>query len=138
MKSKKLSIYLVKDNITDHGDIVKDVNNKEDFANGVLYYMKSFPREPAWANNFFNKSIEGLRSSTASGVYITKTLYNTKDIYFGISFGHGWQMFKDGVIVEQFGIKIALSIIKPEILRRIFAECFNLPRFFQMKRLSYR
>jgi len=108
-------MYLIKDNITDHSDIVKDVNIKEVFDNGVLYYKKSFSKEPAWANNFFNKSIESLKNSTASGLYISKINYNNKNIYFGLSFGHGWQMFKDGVIVEQFGIKTALSIIKSEV-----------------------
>src|SRR3989338_2132055 len=115
MKSQKLSIYLVKDSVTDHADIVKDVNTKETFTNGILYYKKSFSKEPTWTDNFFNKSIESLKNSTASGLYVTKIKYNNKDIYFGISFGHGWQMFKDGVIVGQFGIKTALSVIKSEI-----------------------
>jgi uncharacterized protein (TIGR04141 family) len=115
MKSQKLSIYLIKDNITDHGDVVKDINTKEIFDKGVLYYKKSFSKKPAWTDNFFNKNIDDLKNSTASGLYITKTKYDSKDICFGISFGHGWQMFKDGVIVEQFGIKTALSIIKSEV-----------------------
>ncbi|MEN6510739.1 MAG: TIGR04141 family sporadically distributed protein [Chloroherpetonaceae bacterium] len=115
MKSQKLSIYLIKDNITNHSDIVKDVNTKEIFDNGVLYYKESSSKEPLWTDNFFNKSIEHLMNSTSSGLYITKTEYNDKDIYFGLSFGYGWQMFKDGVIVEQFGIKTALSIIKSDI-----------------------
>jgi len=54
MKNKKLSIYLIKNDIPDHGDIVKDVNNKENFDDGALYYKKSFSKEPAWENNFFN------------------------------------------------------------------------------------
>lgn len=115
MKSQKLSIYLLKDSITDHGDIVKDTTTSESFADGTLYYKKSFSKEPTWTNNFFNKSINDLKNSTASGLYITKISYNNKDVYFGISFGHGWQMFKDGVIVEQFGIKTVLSVIKEEI-----------------------
>jgi len=115
MKSQKLSIYLIKDSITKHSDIVKDLNTKEDFTNGTLYYKKSLSKEPSWTTNFFNKNIKNLKNSTASGLYITKVVYDNKDIYFGLSFGHGWQMFKDGVIVEQFGIKTALSIIKDEI-----------------------
>ncbi len=115
MKSQKLSIYLIKDNITNYSDVVKDVNTKEIFDNGVLYYKKSFSKKPAWTDNFFNKNIEDLKNSTASGLYITKIKCNNKDILFGLSFGHGWQMFKDGVIVEQFGIKTALSIIKSEV-----------------------
>lgn len=115
MKSQKLSIYLIKENITEHSDIVKDLSNKEEFDNGILYYKKSYSNPPAWTNNFFNKNIEALKNSSASGLYITKIIHNDNDIYFGISFGHGWQMFKDGVIVEQFGIKTALSIIKDEI-----------------------
>ncbi len=115
MRSQKLSIYLIKNSIIDHIDIVKDTNTKESFTNGVLYYKKSFSKEPAWTNNFFNKSVDDLKNSTASGLYITKVNHDGKDICFGISFGHGWQMFKDGVIVEQFGIKTVLSIIKNEI-----------------------
>ncbi len=115
MKSQKLSIYLIKANVTDHADIVKDVNTKETFRNGVLFYKKSFSKEPEWTENFFKKKLADLRNSMASGLYITKIKHNNKDIHFGISFGHGWQMLKDGVIVEQFGIKTALSIIKNEI-----------------------
>jgi len=106
---------LIKDNITKHSDVVKDIKTKVTLNKGVLYYKKSFSKEPSWINNFFNKNIEDLKNSTASGLYITKTKYNGKDIYFGLSFGHGWQMFKDGVIVEQFGVKTALSIIKSEV-----------------------
>lgn len=115
MKSQKLSIYLIKENIIEHSDIVKDINTKEDFTNGTLYYKKSYSNPPSWTNNFFNKNIVELKNSSASGLYITKVTHQNKDIYFGLSFGHGWQMFKDGVIVEQFGIKTALSIIKDEI-----------------------
>jgi len=115
MKSQKLSIYLIKDDISDHKDIVKDTNTKEDFTDGSLYYKKSYSNPPNWTNNFFNKTIDELKNSSASGLYVTKIAENNKDIYFGLSFGHGWQMFKDGVIVEQFGIKTALSVVKDEI-----------------------
>lgn len=94
MKSQKLSIYLVKDNIINHDDIVKDVSNKEEFDNGILYYKKSFSKEPAWTDNFFNKSIEDLKNSTVSGLYISKINHNNRDIYFGLSFGHGGKCSK--------------------------------------------
>lgn len=115
MKNQKLSIYLIKESATDQSDIVKDIDTKELFSNGTLYYKKSYSNPPNWTNNFFNKNIEELKNSSASGLYITKVIHEGKNIYFGISFGHGWQMFKDGVIVEQFGIKTTLSIIKDEI-----------------------
>lgn len=115
MKSQKLSIYLIKQSIINHNDIIKDASNKEDFSNGVLYYKRSYLKPPSWTENFFNKSIEELKNSSASGLFITKITYENQDIHFGLSFGHGWQMFKDGVIVEQFGIKTVLSIIKDEI-----------------------
>ncbi len=115
MKSQKLSIYLIKENIINHSDIVKDLSNKEVFDNGTLYYKKSYSNPPAWADNFFGRTIDELKNSSASGVYITKITYGNEDKFFGISFGHGWQMFKDGVIVEQFGIKTTLSIIKDEV-----------------------
>lgn len=124
MKSQKLSIYLIKKGITNHEDIVKDANEKEEFDNGILYYKKSFSREPAWIKMFFNKNIEELISSVASALYITKINYNNEDVYFGISFGHGWQMFNNGVFVEQFGIKTALSIIKNE-LKKIEKKNFS-------------
>jgi hypothetical protein len=41
MKSQKLSIYLIKENIIDHSDIVKDIGTKEEFSKGTLYYKKS-------------------------------------------------------------------------------------------------
>lgn len=124
MRSQKLSIYLIKEDIMDHSDIVKDVGIKEAFGAGVLYYKKSYSKPPGWTNNFFNKSISELKNSSASGLYITKITHGGKDIYFGLSFGHGWQMFKRGVIVEQFGIKTALGVIKDEI-RKIEKKNFK-------------
>src|SRR6218665_955245 len=117
MKSQKLSIYLIKEGIANHDGIIKGISNKkkEEFDNGILYYKESYLSSPTWTDNFFNRSIDGLKNSSASGLYITKVTDDNRNIYFGISFGHGWQMFKDGVIVEQFGIKTALSIIKDEV-----------------------
>ena len=102
MKNQKLSIYLIKDGVTDHDDMVKDTATKENFTSGILYYKRSRSNPPSWTGNFFNRSIGDLKNSSASGLYITKINYENKDIYFGISFGHGWQMFKDGIIVERF------------------------------------
>ena len=115
MKSQKLSIYLIKEDITNHDDIVKDRSNKVELDNGVLYYKKSFLKQPTWTGNFFNKNIDELNTSSASGLYIASIDVEGKEVLFVLSFGHGWQMLKDGVIVEQFGIKTALSIIKDEV-----------------------
>src|SRR6218665_971528 len=117
MKSQKLSIYLIKEGIANHDGIIKGISNKkkEEFDNGILYYKESYLSSPTWTDNFFNRSIDGLKNSSASGLYITKVTDDNRNIYFGISFGHGWQMFNDGVIVEQFGIKTALSIIKDDV-----------------------
>lgn len=124
MKSQKLSIYLIKDGIKEYSDIVKNIDTKEEFKNGVLYYKKSYSSSPNWTTNFFGQEINELKKSSASGLYITKIDYNNKDVYFGISFGHGWQMFKDGVTVDHFGIKTALSIIKEDI-RKIEKKNFR-------------
>jgi len=80
-----------------------------------LYYKDSFINQPSWTNNFFNRDIDDLKNSSSSGLYVTKITHENQNIYFAISFGHGWQMLKDGIFVERFGIKTALSVVKEEI-----------------------
>ena len=115
MKNQKLSIYLIKDGVTDHDDMVKDTATKENFTSGILYYKRSRSNPPSWTGNFFNRSIGDLKNSSASGLYITKINYENKDIYFGISFGHGWQMFKDGIIVEKKNFTNGLKDVSEQL-----------------------
>jgi uncharacterized protein (TIGR04141 family) len=115
MKSQKLSVYLIKEGLTNLDDIVKDAQLNQVFENGILFYKKSYTNQPSWTKNFFQVNIDELKSSAASGLFVTKINFEGKEIHFGLSFGHGWQMFKNGAFVKQFGIKTALSIVKDEI-----------------------
>ena len=112
MKSQKISVYLIKEGLPEHSDIVQDTENSLVLSTGVLFYKESFIKPPRWAIDFFNTEIAGLKNSTSSGIFLTNIIYNEKKLVFAISFGHGWQMLRSGVIVEQFGIKTVLSMVK--------------------------
>ena len=124
MANQKLSIYLLKNTNQSFEDCIKEPHNFKIIninKNGKLFYKKTEPKIPDWVeffkvnnnNSFTEENIEYLKSSTSSGIYILKI--ENRDLYFGIAFGHGWQYFSDDIIIENFGIKTALNIIKKGI-----------------------
>lgn len=126
MAKTKLSIYLVKEKITEIDDIAKQdsaVSTQDIPDLGTLLSKKSHAKVPSWVDSFFNNSIDSthLRSSSASAVLIVPTeIDEEKSIRcFAISFGFGRNLLDMNCIEERFGLKVALSLAEDNSLRKI-------------------
>ena len=125
MASKnKLSIYLIKNEITDMSNIFKDFDkiiefNKYD-ENTVAYCLPSYIHEPTWMKGFFKEDGKGLiKQSSARLVLIKKLKIGEEERFFALTFGYSKYMFQDDVLEEQFGLKIILNSIENDQIRRI-------------------
>lgn len=125
MSSKnKLSIYLIKNEITDIKDVFKDFDNIKEFnkydENSVAYYLPSYIHEPAWMEGFFRENGKGLiQQSSARLVLMKKLKIGEEERFFALTFGYSKYMFQDDVLEEQFGLKIILNSIENDQIRRI-------------------
>ena len=81
MASKnKLSIYLMKKEITNISDILKDFDKVTEFKkygeNSIAYCMRSYVHEPTWVQSFFRENGKDLiKQSNAKLVLIKKNQY---------------------------------------------------------------
>lgn len=123
MKTNKLSVYLIKEEFKEETSILKSTNKKVELDNSnTFFFENSYVKEPSWVSDFFNDSLnikQALKVSSAKGILLTKINYNSKDIYFVLSFGSGRYMLQEGVIEERFGLRTTLNIIEPSSLRSI-------------------
>ncbi len=120
--TNKLSIYLIKNEYTEHGDILKDssssLKHKKVAGIGTFYYGESHSFPPSWISKFFGSALGddvNIFSASAKGLL----LMEVKERIFALAFGYGWQFLRPGIYEERFGLKTALSIIDSENLRKI-------------------
>lgn len=125
MASKnKLSICLIKKEITDVSNIFKDFDKITEFnkynKDSVAYCLPSYIHEPVWMKGFFREDGKGLiKQSNARRVLIKKLKIDEEERYFALTFGYSKYMFQDDVLEEQFGLKIILNSIENDQIRRI-------------------
>lgn len=125
MASKnKLSIYLIKKEITNISDILKDFDKVTEFKkygeNSIAYCMRSYVHEPTWVQSFFKENGKDLiKQSNAKLVLIKKINIDDEERFFALTFGYSKYMFQDDVVEEQFGLKIILNSINDDQIRRI-------------------
>ena len=120
----KLSIYLLKENISKLEDIFENPNEIQEFQlyneDSVVYYAPSYVREPSWVKSFFTQESNGLlQQANSRVVFLKKILIDNKEILFALTFGYAKFLFKENVLEEQFGLKIVLNSIKQNQIRRI-------------------
>ena len=121
MAKLNLSIYLIKEEITEFDDIVEDSQILQEYdENSIAYFSDSFVREPEWLIKFFNIHNNGLRTANAR-VLLLKRLEVAEDTkrIFAITFGYGKTLLKEDVCEEQFGLKIVLNTIERNKIRKI-------------------
>lgn len=127
MTKTKLSIFLIKEKIHDHKEIVdfeKIEITKHIDQLGVLYCRNSVPHPPAWLKTMFHDADNEesvLFSSSVSAVYICKVAVGTQneERIFALTFGYGRTMLKMDAIEERFGLRTALNIADSNSLRKI-------------------
>lgn len=121
-KSNKISIYLIKEDIS-HDQILKDyVYNHVliENNNSVTYYYPTKDRRPDWLTSYFNytQTVE-INNSHAQVISIHRIVIDGTERIFAIPFGSGKYLLKDDVIEEQFGIKILLNSVSSDGFRQL-------------------
>lgn len=122
--TNSLSIYLIKDEITDSSEIVSsDHVQSFDISQGKIYAARSIPQPPKWLYKFFpgqeNLSSDlGLVTSSAKAVYII-TDVGDNNRTFAVCFGYGKHLLQKGVIEDRFGLITTLNLVDPQNLRSI-------------------
>ena len=124
MAKNKLSIYLLKSDVCDKEDIFEASDKVQElkvYADGsVAYFLPSYVREPSWMRGFFKESSDEKLKQANSRVVLIKRITIAEEIRtFALTFGYARFMFKDGVLEEQFGLKIVLNSIEQNQIRKI-------------------
>lgn len=123
--TNKLSIYLVKEEYSEHKDILKGLNSlktKSLSGVGTFYYGDSFTFEPTWINKFFGGALGdevNLKNASSKAVLLVEVEPGGRKRLFAVAFGYGWQYLNHGVYEERFGLKTTINIIDPDKLRKI-------------------
>jgi uncharacterized protein (TIGR04141 family) len=123
-KKNKLSIYLIRKDVSADGIIVQDSSLINREINGSkLYIRPSATKRPAWINNFFGSALsgeKGIFSSVPSATLIVPVKVETKMLrQFAITFGAGHRLLKKGVFEEHFGLRVVLNAVDEKNIRVI-------------------
>ena len=126
IKTNRLSVYLIKGNFSDHGDILKNIENlqsRDIEGTGTFYFGESHTFRPDWLKKFFGSTLDdeqSLFNASSKGVLLVNIkVSTTSERIFAIPFGYGWNFLKPGVWEERFGLKVALNCVDENHLRRI-------------------
>ena len=124
MASKnKLSIYLIKEGISEKDDIfekpdeVQILNTLSD--NSPVYYAPSYVHEPSWVQSFFLHGDARLAQANSRVVLLKNLNIDGNEHIFALTFGYARFLFKPNVLEEQFGLKIVLNSIEQNQIRKI-------------------
>lgn len=125
LKNFKLAIYLLKENIVNYKDAIKDNAryteydfNKNIKVKGKVLLGSTKENEPDWKSFIqegINITLPSLNNTSNRAViffYIDKR-------YFAIPFGYGKHLIKEDSIDREFGLKTALNIINADKLLSI-------------------
>lgn len=122
MTKNKLSIYLVKEGITEEKIFEKDSKVKvlEKYSEDkVLYYIPSYIHEPKWLKDFFDLECDKLNQSNSRAVLLDRIEIKGETRIFAIAFGYAKNLFAEDVLEEQFGLKIVLNTVGVNDIRKI-------------------
>ncbi len=124
-KKNKLTIFLIKQGITNHASILdnyntlnsKNMRGDNDDIVGVLYFPKSIFYPPDWLENFFETADLGVifQNSNTRAVYIIEV----SGRLFVLTFGYGKSILKKDVYEDDFGLYTTLNLVIPDTLRSI-------------------
>lgn len=124
--TNKLSIYLIKNEYSEHKDILKEIDKlqlSEIDDVGTFYYGESHTFKPPWLEKFLGSSLsdtKDLFNASSKGILlISENVDSNKKRIFAIPFGYGWTLLNPGVWEERFGLKVVLNIVDSSRLRRI-------------------
>lgn len=122
--SNRLSIFLVKEEITEDTDIIQFYSTYLDLSEiGRVYIADSQNSTPKWVSTFFANRINGgsIFTANARAVLLVRVPVEQGRVtrIFAITLGYGKNLLCDGVVEERFGLKVILNTIAPNSLRKI-------------------
>ena len=121
MAKNKISLYLIKDHITEEDDIFKEGYDilHEYSEQKVLYYNPSFISPPKWLGDFFHLTDDNLKIASSKAVLLLRHTIDQVERLFVIVFGHGKYMLNDNILDERFGLITLLNLIDEDQIKRI-------------------
>lgn len=116
-KTYPLTIYLVKDLVSNQNDVVKENLEKKEISGiGTLYYSPSTDKFPIWLDLFSGINLKRMFSASASALLLIKV----ENRLFVLTFGPAGRHFlRKGVTEERFGLITTLNSIDPESFKSI-------------------
>ncbi len=124
MSKNKLSIYLIKEEISDVMSIFEEEAEVQELLRysdkKCAYFVPSNVHAPKWLTNFFNNiHTSDLKQANSKVVLLVTIPFNNIERTFAITFGYAKHLFKEDVLEEQFGLKVVLNSVNSDGLRKI-------------------
>ncbi|MCT2023616.1 TIGR04141 family sporadically distributed protein [Corynebacterium sanguinis] len=131
MKSRRLTFYLLREDIADFDDALDpdkpSVAVEIDPSTGIdgrFFYVKSQPSVPAWVGfvqPLLTDQLSDIRSASTSGLLLLRT----SGRIFALTFGYGRSLLDLSKIEYQFGLRVALNRIDPRQIRSLDTKTFE-------------
>lgn len=122
-----LTIFLIKENIYDYEECVKNVLERKECKlkqafglEGMIYYDDSSSKAPKWKSDLDKIAIEELdmKDNTSNKAVL---LVRIAGRIMAVVFGYGRTLLKEECIVRNFGLRVALNIIDQTKMRSVDA-----------------
>jgi len=125
LKSRTLTVFLLKDGLKDPAEILKHSDTLTEFpvliagkATGALFVQPTDDRQPSWLI-LFQGSIEIdpaiVRNASSAAVWLVEIAGKT----LALTFGYGRNLLKPGTYEEDFGLRITLNAVDPNKIKAI-------------------
>jgi uncharacterized protein (TIGR04141 family) len=125
-RKEKLSIYLVKADVTEVNQMLKMENVSEPISleltggNGVLYRKREQPKPPPPWTRMFTTLPEvpddAFGWTNSVGAIL---LFRTRERTFLLSFGSGFHLLQEDAIERDFGLRVTLNSVEPSKIRSL-------------------
>jgi uncharacterized protein (TIGR04141 family) len=139
-KTYSLTIYMLKPDITDVADTVKDpmsgfIDIKLGSYDGKLFYKQNPTRPPGWVKLF-----KPIARDTLNDLYNTSTsavlLILVERQFFALTFGYGRSILKTDCFEENFGLRMVLNSVDPEKINSVDSQSLGAIPFNQRNQAS--
>lgn len=131
MKSRRLTFYLLREDIADFDDALdpdkSSMTVEIDPSTGIdgrFFYVEPRSSVPAWVGfvqPLLTDQLSGICSASTSGLLLLRT----SGRLFALTFGYGRSLLDLSKIEYQFGLRVALNRIDPRQIRSLDTKTFE-------------
>lgn len=115
-KNTRIKIFLFKNDLADDNDFLKEGTTKKyeriQVNNEYIYLYKTKESTPRWYKNFLLLNDNHFYNVGSSGYMIKKVSIEQEQYNFALSFGGADSSFDTSKFVDDFGLKICLSVVE--------------------------